>query len=287
MKSKTSLVKQLQVWGCIFLLAIFVGLLLVEVFGSRRAFSNRAAQMRGKYIARQKEIIRQEVMRTVSLIRYERAQSEEVTREILRSRVLEAESIARHLFEKYRETKSHEEIQQLIIEALRPIRFAGGNGYYFATSLDGVELLFADRPEMEGRNLLALRDTQGQYVIKDMIEIAISSGEGFYEYHWTKPQAEGRDFKKISFIKRFEPLAGFIGTGLYVEDVEHEIKKKVLSAISRIRFGKEGYLFVNRLNGMLWFPTVNCLPATRSSGRNSRLLPRKSKKYLRRNMKRP
>ncbi|MBN2706265.1 MAG: cache domain-containing protein, partial [Deltaproteobacteria bacterium] len=206
-------------------------------------------QMREKYIARQKEIVRQEVMRTVNLIRYESAQSEAVTREILRSRVLEAEAIARHLFEKYRETKRHEEIQQLIIEALRPIRFAGGNGCYFATSLDGVELLFADRPELEGRNLLALKDTQGQYVIKDMIALAVTAGEGFYEYRWTKPQAEGRDFKKISFIKRFEPLAGFIGTGLYVEDVEHEIKKKLLSAISRIRFGKEGYLFVNRLNG--------------------------------------
>ena len=74
-------------------------------------------------------------------------------------------------------------------------------------------------------------------------------GEGFYEYHWTKPGEEGNDFKKISFIKRFERWGWFIGTDLYVADIEDQIKNELLSEISRIRFGKEGYIFVNRLNG--------------------------------------
>ena len=82
-----------------------------------------------------------------------------------------------------------------------------------------------------------------------MIEIVKQSGEGFYEYHWKKPDTEGNYFKKISFIKRFEPYDWFIGTGLYVDDVENQIKADLLSTISRIRFGKEGYIFVNRLNG--------------------------------------
>ena len=36
---------------------------------------------------------------------------------------------------------------------------------------------------------------------------------------------------------------------MYVDDVEDQIKADLLSTISRIRFGKEGYIFVNRLNG--------------------------------------
>ncbi len=65
--------------------------------------------------------------------------------------------------------------------------------------MDGVMLLFADRPQMEGINLRNLQDTRGQYVIKDMIEIAKQSGEGFYEYHWTKPGSAGNHFKKYLF----------------------------------------------------------------------------------------
>ena len=137
----------------------------------------------------------------------------------------------------------------MILDALRPIRFEKGSGYYFVTRLNGVNMLFADKPEMEGLNLLDVQDTRGQYIIKDMINIVRQSGEGFYEYLWTKPDSAGNDFKKISFIKRFEPYDWFIGTGLYVDDVEDQIKTSLLSTISRIRFGKEGYIFINRLNG--------------------------------------
>jgi len=49
--------------------------------------------------------------------------------------------------------------------------------------------------------------------------------------------------------KRFAPWDWFIGTGLYVDDVEEQIKAQLLLDISRIRFGREGYIFINRLNG--------------------------------------
>ena len=249
MRKRTNFIKLIKLWGIIFLVGIGVSIVAIDVIGSHRDFNFRADQMRADYIARQKQIIKQEVNRVVDLISYEKAQSEILTRKKIKSRVYEAYSIAQNIYQKNKTAKSEAEIQQMILEALRPIRFEYGSGYYFATRLDGVEMLFADKPEMEGLNLLDVQDTRGQYVIKDMIAIAKQSGEGFYEYHWTKPDSVGNDFKKISFIKRFEPYDWFIGTGLYVDDVEGQIKTNLLSTISRIRFGKEGYIFINRLNG--------------------------------------
>lgn len=249
MRKKTNLINLIKLWGIIFLLGIGVSIAAIDVIGSHRDFHFRADQMRADYIARQKQIIKQEVNRVVDLISYEKAQSEILTRKKIKSRVYEAYSIAQHIYEQNKDAKSGAEIQKMILDALRPIRFEYGSGYYFATRLDGVEMLFADKPKMEGLNLLDVKDTRGRYVIKDMIQIAEQSGEGFYEYHWTKPDSVGNDFKKISFIKRFEPYDWFIGTGLYVDDVEDQIKANLLSTISRIRFGKEGYIFINRLNG--------------------------------------
>ena len=137
----------------------------------------------------------------------------------------------------------------MILDALRPIRFENGSGYYFINRLDGVKILSAANPQQEGSNLLNRKDAQGQFVIQDMINIAKESGEGFYEYRWTKPESAGNDYKKISFVKRFEPHDWIIGTGLYVDDVESQIKADLLSTISRIRFGREGYIFINKLNG--------------------------------------
>jgi len=249
MKKRTNFIKLIKLWGIIFLLGMGVSIVAIDVIGSHRDFNYRADQMRADYIARQKQIIKQEVNRVVELISYEKAQSEILTRSKIKSRVYEAYSIAQNIYEQNKTAKNEAEIQQMILDALRPIRFEYGSGYYFATRLDGVEILFADKPKMEGLNLLDLQDTRGQYVIKDMIAIAKQFGEGFYEYHWTKPDSVGNDFKKISFIKRFEPYDWFIGTGLYVDDVEGQIKTNLLSTISRIRFGKEGYIFINRLNG--------------------------------------
>ena len=102
---------------------------------------------------------------------------------------------------------------------------------------------------MEGKNLLHVQDSNGNYVVKDMIAIAKQKESGFYEYNWTKPGAIGNNFNKISFVKRLDPFDCYVGAGLYVDDIQQTIKSKLLDAISRIRFGKDGYIFINRFNG--------------------------------------
>jgi PAS domain S-box-containing protein len=249
MKKKINFIKLIRLWGIIFLLGIGVSIIAIDVMSSYRDFNSRSDQMRTDYVARQKQIIKQEVDHAVDLISYEKAQGEIRTKEKIKSRGYEAHAIAQNIYHQNKASKSESEIQKIILDALRPIRFEHGSGYYFATRFDGTEMLFADKPEMEGLNLLDVQDTRGRYVFKDMIEIAKQSGEGFYEYHGTKPDSAGSDFRKISFVKRFESYDWFIGTGLYVDDVESQVEADLLSTISGIRFGKEGYIFINRLNG--------------------------------------
>ena len=249
MKIKMKLIKYIWIWGIIFLAGLGICFICVDVTTAYGDFKRQSERIRSAYVDRQKEIIRQEVMRAVDLIRHHRSQRETLTKKKIKARTYEAYAVASHIHQQYQYTENKTRMQQLVLDALRAIRFDNGNGYYFATRFDGVELLFADRPQMEGLNLLNTQDTKGHYIIKDMIEIATREGEGFYAYYWTKPDTHGNDFKKISFIKRFKPLNCFIGTGLYVDDTEEQINTEVLSDISRIRFGKEGYIFVNRFNG--------------------------------------
>ncbi len=248
-KQKIHFTKLFQFWGILFILGIAISISVVDIIGSYRDFDFHSEKLRTDFITNQKQIIRQEVMRVVELISHEKSQSESLTKKLIQSRTNQAASIAQNIYQQNKNIKSKTEITKLIIDALRAICFEGGSGYYFMTDFNGIELLFADKPEMEGKNLLNMQDTHGQYVVKDMIEIAQQSGEGFYQYHWTKPGRKGNDFRKISFIKQIEPLNCFIGTGLYIDDIQETIKTKLLATISRIRFGKEGYIFINRFNG--------------------------------------
>jgi signal transduction histidine kinase len=169
-------------------------------------FKKETVALREDYFDTQKRLIKSETGKVIDYIEYKRSQAEERLKQIIKGRTNEAYDIALNLYSRYKTSKSPAEIQQLIIEALRPIRYNNRRGYYFITRLDGTEILFADRPEMEGRNLIDMQDTQGKFVIRDMINIIKKSGHGFYRYTWTKPQRVGKDFPKIAYIKLFEPF---------------------------------------------------------------------------------
>ena len=251
MRKKIGFYKLIRLWGIVSLIALATAIVGIDLITNYHDFNIRIDNMRTDYVEQQKQATKREVERIVNIINYERTQSESLTRDKIKFRVYEAHTIAQNIYQRNKTTKSDTEIQQMIIDALRPIRFEHGNGYYFANRLDGVVLLFADKPEREGLNLLDVQDTHVRDVIKDTIEIAVQSGEGFYEYTWTKPQSTGSDFKKISFIKKFEPYDLFIGTGLYVDDIEERIKAEWMERINHIRFGKNlvGYLFVDDWHG--------------------------------------
>ena len=98
-----------------------------------------------------------------------------------------------------------DQLKTRIIEAIRPIRSSvqaeNEASYFFIFDSRGVERLFADRPEFEGKNMLALYDTNGKFVVKDMIDLVYKKKEGaFYEYTWTKPGMAGKGFPKEAYV---------------------------------------------------------------------------------------
>ncbi len=206
-------------------------------------FEQESRKLREEFLTSQQAIIQQKVEQALQYLQYSQSHAEIRLKQVIQSRVYEAHAIATHLYQEYAEIKDDTELQTIIKDALRSIRFHQGRGYYFAINLNGIEELFADRPSLEGKNLLDMQDTQGRHVIRDMIALVKQSGEGFYHYTWTKPNAAGRDFSKIAFIRYFEPYNWLIGTGEYLDDVEAEIQREVLERLINIRFGKGGYLF--------------------------------------------
>ncbi|RUM88373.1 MAG: hypothetical protein DSZ23_04560 [Thermodesulfatator sp.] len=249
MGNKKRFTRLIQVWGIIFILGVAFTITAVDVIGSWQDLEVRSRQMRKEYISRQKDIIRQEVLRVVHMISSQRTQAEKFTREKIRHRVLEACIIARNLYFQNKDISTDSQIQKMIIEALRPIRFEQGSGYYFITRLDGLVIMNADRPQLEGLNYNSWENTEKIRIYRTILEIAKEKGEGFFEYSWFKPGFPHEQYKKISFFKVFKPYDWVIGTGLYWDDIENQLKGRLLSTISGIRFGKEGYIFINRFDG--------------------------------------
>ena len=252
MKHKHSnLVNTIRMISIVSLVLLATIIMLFQIFIRTREFNRRAETLRTNYVTQQKELIKREVGRVVETINYQRSLSEQRTKSTIKQEVRIAHAIAENIYQQNKSGKTDTEIQRMILDALRPIRFEHGSGYFFAIRLDGVVMLNANKPELEGKNLLDLQDIHGQYFIKEMIGVARKFNQGFCEYYWAKPGVQGESFKKISFIKNLAPFGWLIGAGLYVDDVETQTRGQLMEQINKIRFGKNGYLFVVDAQGIL------------------------------------
>jgi signal transduction histidine kinase len=183
------------------------------------------------------------VENVVRLVESLRVQTDKRVRQLVRNRTLEAISIAENMYAQSSKGKDQDQIAHEIREALRPIRFNNGRGYFFAVDMNGIEQLAPTVPDLEGKNVLDLQGGRGEYVIRDTINIVQRDREGYYEYYWVHPEFDketSADFsgkgiyKKVSYVKKFEPLSWLIGTGEYSVDMEIDIQKEAIRYISNI-----------------------------------------------------
>jgi signal transduction histidine kinase len=232
--------------GSMIAIAILaVGLVgMLWIFQEYSKFTTESQHLREAYMREQRTLIKQEVDRVVDYIQYQRSTTETALKNRIRERVEQAWTSADALYTKYRGQKSEGEIQGIIRESLRPVRFDQGRGYYFIYDMQGNNVLLPYSPQLEGRNLWDLQDSTGQYTIRRMVELMRDKGEGFLSWHWYRPGETGKMSEKIGFSKVFAPFAWWIGTGEYVEDVEQEIQRQTLDRVNTIRFGQDGYIFV-------------------------------------------
>ncbi len=209
-----------------------------------KKFNAELIKIKDDYITDQKAKIKQEIDRVMAYVDYKRAATENELKESIKARVYEAIALANNLYKTYQGQKSDKEIQNLIKEALRPLRFNNGRGYYFIFDMQGNNILHPTSPHFEGKNVLNLQDSRDSYLIQRMIKVLRDKGEGFLHWYWYKPDDQENMSEKIGFNKQFEPYEWLIGTGEYIEDFEQDVQREVLTRINTIRFGKDGYIFV-------------------------------------------
>jgi len=223
---------------------------VVWIHGEYAAFKDESDLLRIEYTEFQKKMLKAEVTSVVRYINYMKEQAEQKMEHTLKERVYEAYEIALNIYYNNKAERTYSEIGKMIKNALRPIRFNAGRGYYFAASMDGVDQLFPVMPEFEGKNIINLQDSKGNFVIRNEIKVIKKYGEGFVTGYWTKPDNNTKTlYPKISFVKHFKPLDWYFGAGEYLDDAEKQIQNEVLNRIVDLRFGKEGYFFGSTFSG--------------------------------------
>ena len=108
----------------------------------------------------------------------------------------------------------------LIESETDPIRFfQDQTGYFFSYDTTGVRINVPTNKSQNGQNLIEMKDSMGFPLIRGLVEAA-KSGDGFVAYHFDKP---GKGIQpKMSYVAMIPGTDFFIGTGVYIDDVQAE-----------------------------------------------------------------
>jgi methyl-accepting chemotaxis protein len=97
-----------------------------------------------------------------------------------------------------------------------------GQEYFWVNDLHQVILVHGVKPELDGKDLTDMKDSNGVYLFQEMVKVAKADGQGFVNYMWPKPGSD-KPVPKVSFVKLYKPWGWVVGSGIYVDDVDAEV----------------------------------------------------------------
>ena len=216
------------------------------------SFKEDIEKLKEDYIKTQKELLQKEIKSGVDYICYKKNTTKERLKKELKTKVNQAHTISLSIYNKYKNKKTGQEIIDMIKTALRDIRFFGGRGYFFINQLNSRSVLHPIFPNLENKYFFNnFTDSKGRKIIKEEFNKVLKKGdEGYVKYEYYRPNSDILAMK-YGYIKKIKPLNLYIGTAEYIDDFEKIVKKEIFDRVGKIRFGKDGYLFIDNYKGII------------------------------------
>ncbi len=206
----TSIKKYLFKSMVVFVIIITVIVQVNNMIREYRNFSRETEALKSEYIENQKELLKNQMNRVFEYIEFEKNNTYEMLRENT----------------EYTDAEIEEVIKQRVTKFVSSIHFGDNDEQYmFIITYDGVELANGRYPELIGKNMWNIKDVDGVKVSQKIIKMAKKSEYGAYLIQkWIK-DTNNLDNNKLYFAKPVPEWGWVIGSGIYVDDIEKNIKK--------------------------------------------------------------
>jgi diguanylate cyclase (GGDEF)-like protein len=130
---------------------------------------------------------------------------------------------------------SRAEAQKRAENMLRDIRYRERE-YFWINDLEPRMIMHPNVPELNGQNVSQYKDPQGTLLFMEFTRICKSRGSGFVDYMWPKP-GEKDPVAKISYVKLYQPWGWIVGSGIYIDDMQADIRRlRLISSAGALLF---------------------------------------------------
>ncbi|MDF1615607.1 cache domain-containing protein [Desulfurivibrio dismutans] len=157
-----------------------------------------------------------------------------------------------HLLNRYRQLAAdgmeEARVHEVLLEEIRPFQY--GNNDYVWISDYSSRLISHPDPELHGADFSQVKDIHGNFIVPPMVEVARSSGDGYTSYWWRR-LGEEIPIEKLTYSRNLEDLQWIIGTGVYIDDIEAEVRRRHRAMIDELRelisgiiIARTGYMYI-------------------------------------------
>ena len=132
---------------------------------------------------------------------------------LIKSEVETAVSMLQAIFTKHKQGElTFGQSEKLGADLLRELKY-GTEGYFWADTTEGVNVVLYGRKDVEGRNRLEDKDHKGTFYIKEFL-VKGQAGGGYVEY-WFPKKGHTKIQPKRSYVLLFKPFGWVVGSGYY------------------------------------------------------------------------
>lgn len=231
---------------------IIFSLIITNLFLTQKEkiFTNDIQNLEKEYYQTNKQRVKEEIDKIYNIIEKEQIKSTSLLKKSIKERVDQTHKLLDYIYTNTKKQLGEKEAKKITLETLRQIKYNEGKGYFFMFSLDGIAMMHPILTKLENSSFIEYKDAKGTKIFKDMKNILKTKESTFYEWYWHKPHNNKKQYKKIGYFKKFEPLNAYIGTGEYLDEFERRLKQRMINLIQTTKYNKDGYIFLFDTNGV-------------------------------------
>lgn len=94
---------------------------------------------------------------------------------------------------------------------------------FWIIEADGTGLVFPFDQSLTGQDLTRVKDPDGRFPFKEMIDVCTKEGHGFLRYNWQYKSFVGQNEPMVAYVEYFREWGWIVGTGVYIVDVNKDI----------------------------------------------------------------
>jgi len=174
---------------------------------------------------------------------YEASSSEDKIAQKIKSDAMSLKKTLDNVYESNKDKLSKEELRTMLLGLITGYRYNNDVGYFYAYNTEGINVVHPINKALIGKNLIDMKDKEGNFVIKDLIKAA-KEGTCVTRFIWPHPVSKV-DELKLSYNFYYEPLDIVIGTGDYASDIKKHFQNEAIRVLEKLRYtdNDTGYFY--------------------------------------------